>query len=562
MSTTRRFYLYLITLAALGVFASGVGQLISLILDITINAQSVQVGGRPFSLQQLSLGLAMMVIGGPLWYFFWRSIQRRVIENVEETGSALRKLYLNLVLTVSSLTTVAGAVESLTWLLSGALGADFAAGPLSAFIVAGVIWIYHWRVSEREGHPSPIARTLRRWYIYILSGFGLIWFAEALIEFISAGVLALPLWSGTLTQTGFWSNATQMAVSRTIFGGLVWYFHWFRMARNDVDSTLRQVYFYLLTVTGGAIAALVAATISAQRIITWALGGVTGSVSDYFRFIGWAIPTIVIATAMWGYHQRLVKEESAQFTERHQSAERVHLYLMSLIGLGTMAAGLIVLFGILLDLATGVTGRPITEGTGWWQSLLGLCLAMLAVGTPLWLYYWGKVLKRVEGGGVDEWRARSRRIFLYGVVIIAIGALIAVLVNIVYQVLNGLLQGHTDTILRESRWSLQVLIVAAPVLWYHWRIIRVDQKRGGEAIAAQKAVTLLTFDRTGTLASRIEGKLGYRIHLLHRVGTGEDPALSDEELAQIAAEIESAKVSRVMVMGTAGKFIVAPYQEK
>ncbi len=194
--------------------------------------------------------------------------------------------------------------------------------------------------------------------------------------------------------------------------------------------------------------------------------------------------------------------------------------------------------------------------------MLGLCLAMLAVGTPLWLYYWGRVLKRAEGGGVEEWRASSRRIFLYAVVVISIGILIADFVNIVYQVFNGILQGHADTIVRESSWSLQPLVVAAPLLWYHWRTIRVDQRRGAEAIATRRTVMLLTYDRTGALVSKIEGRLGYRVQVLHRVGVGEEAVITKEDLARIAAEIESAPASRVILIAIGGKFVVAPYQEK
>ncbi len=562
MSTTRRLYLYLITLVALSVLAGGVGQLIWLFLDTTIRTQTIQVGGRAFSYQQLSLGLAMTVIGGPLWFFFWRSIQRRVTGNTDETGAALRKFYLNLVLLVTSLTAIVGAASSLKWLLAGANRVDFAAGPLSSFIVAGVIWLYHCNISEAEGHPSPEARTLRRWYVYILSGFGLVWLAESLVEFISAGVLTLPLWGGTLVSAGFWNGSTQMAVTRIIFGGLAWYFHWFRMAKDDFESILRQVYFYLLTVSGGAIAALVAATITAQRIITWALGGVTGSVSGYFQFIGWAIPTMVIGAAIWSYHQRLVKEESAQLTERRQSAERVHHYLMSFIGLGTMTAGLILLFAVIINLVIGVAGKPITVGTGWWQSLLGLCLAMLVVGTPLWWYYWGRVLKRAEGGRIEEWRASSRRIFLYAVVVISIGTLIADFVNIVYQILNGVLQGHAGNIVRESRWSLQTLLVAAPVLWYHWRIIRTDQRRGAEVLAMRRTVTLLTYDRTGALASKIRERLGYQIRVLHRAGMGEEATITEEDLDRIATEVRSAPAPSVVLIAIEGKLVVVPYQEE
>jgi H+/Cl- antiporter ClcA len=114
VSSVRRVYFYLVTLITLGIFAGGVGTLLSLLFDITISAPSA-IGQPRFNQQQLSLGLAMLVIGGPLWFIFWRIVQRHVNGNAAETGATLRKFFLNFVLVVTSLTAVFAAQ---TFLLS------------------------------------------------------------------------------------------------------------------------------------------------------------------------------------------------------------------------------------------------------------------------------------------------------------------------------------------------------------------------------------------------------------------------------------------------------------
>lgn len=64
MNTIRRFWFYAITLVTLGIFAAGVGQLLTLLFDMTIKSSYLtQVGETAFNQQQLSLGLAMTVIG-------------------------------------------------------------------------------------------------------------------------------------------------------------------------------------------------------------------------------------------------------------------------------------------------------------------------------------------------------------------------------------------------------------------------------------------------------------------------------------------------------------------
>jgi len=66
--------------------------IISTPFDITIKgAYLTQVGKAAFNQQQLSLGLAMLVIGGVLWFLFWRSVQSHVNDNkkksVQQYGS-------------------------------------------------------------------------------------------------------------------------------------------------------------------------------------------------------------------------------------------------------------------------------------------------------------------------------------------------------------------------------------------------------------------------------------------------------------------------------------------
>jgi hypothetical protein len=565
MSVTRRIYFYLVTFVALVVFVIGISQLLTLLFDVTLRDSTlIQIGGEAYNMRQFSLGLAMIVIAGPLWFFFWRSIQKRVTGNLEEIGSAMRKLFLNLILLTTAFSGLGTASAFLKWLMDGVPLTRLPSGELATLIVSAGIWFYHWRVSEREGHPSPTAKTLRRWYVYILSGFGLVWLSIGIVVLISAAVLTLPVWTDTLISGQFWNDTTRMGISWILLGGATWYFHWFRMARGDIESVLRQVYFYLLAISGGAIATLVALTTTVYQVLKWIFGAVTVSAGQHFQFLGWSLSTILAGVAIWGYHRQLVQEEQAHMVERQLSAQRVHLYLMSFLGLGTLVTGLIYLFGILLGLIIGSVSTPAAGSPGGWKDSLSLCLALLMVGTPLWLYYWGKVLKLSETGGVEEWRARSRRIFLYIIVGAAIGTLIASLVNIVYQVLNGLLQGNFGVqVLRAIRWSLQTLIVAAPLLWYHWRIIRTDQHRGAEAMAVQKTVTLVASDRTGELASRLVEKLGYKIRVLYPVSPIEETALiSDEEIMQVVTNVQNAPSTTVLLVALGGRIIVLPYQEK
>lgn len=565
MNATRRIYSYLVALAALSVFAIGAGQLLALFFDVTLRSNAASVGGQAFGIRQLSLGLAMMVIAGPVWFFFWRAIQRRVTSHEEEIGAGMRKVFLNFVIAATAFAGLGAASGFLRWLMLGTPRDQFSSGDLATLIISAVVWVYHRWISEREGHPSAVARTLRRWYVYILSGFGLIWLSVGIVQLVSAAVLVMPVWADTLVRGNFWSDTTRMGISWLALGGVTWYYHWFRMAKGDFDSVLRQVYLYVLTISGGAIAALVALTTALYQTMKWLFGAVTVSAGHHFQFLGWSVVTVIVGIAIWGYHQQLVQEEQPQAGERRLSSQRVHYYLMSFLGLGTLVAGLIILFGILFGLIAYAVNPPAAGNAAWWKDQLALCLALLAVGAPLWLYFWSKTLQMADAGGIEERRARSRRIFLYVVVGAAIGTLIADLVNIVYQLLNGILQGtFGNRVLRNSLWSLQSLVVAAPLLWYHWQTIRADQRHGAEALAARKTITLLANDPDGQLAARIAGKMGQKVKALHAMGAwaGATATVSDDELERAAQEIESASAPLVLLIVTAGKISVYAYRER
>ena len=80
----------------------------------------------------------------------------------------------------------------------------------------------------------------------------------------------------------------------------------------------------------------------------------------------------------------------------------------------------------------------------------------------------------------------------------------------------------------------------------------------------RRNVTLLTGDRTGELAYRLEGKLGIKIHTLYQVGqTGEQlPGLPDEEIDRLVNEIQSSPGNKVILVDINGKVMVLPYQDK
>jgi len=211
-------------------FSSGVGILLGVIFNVVFRQPPV-VGAESFSKGMLSLGLAMLVIGGVLWFLFWRAIQRNVAGDPAEIGSGIRKFFLNLILVVSALMGLSAAVGFLKWLMAGARLNEFPSTGLATLIVTGVIWYYYWRLGEGEGQPSPEARTLRRWYVYILSGWGLVALAVGLVQLVNAAVLQLPVW-GAIISRPFWGSSVQGNIGWILMGGWLGVFTGFAWRRG------------------------------------------------------------------------------------------------------------------------------------------------------------------------------------------------------------------------------------------------------------------------------------------------------------------------------------------
>ena len=105
------------------------------------------------------------------------------------------------------------------------------------------------------------------------------------------------------------------------------------------------------------------------------------------------------------------------------------------------------------------------------------------------------------------------------------------------------------------------MIVALPLLAYHWQISRQDQRRGGESSDVRKIVTILSDSPPSELIERL-GNMSLSLRLLGYMGTQSAArSFSDEELAMIQAEIKASPGQKVMLVIHQGQYWVLPYKE-
>ena len=557
MNTMKRLYVYGVSFVALVVTANGTSLLIRYVLDL-VSDRRIAGGAN----EQLSLGVAMIVIGGPLWAVHWTMARRQVDREPQEAAAVLRKLYLYGVMFVAALVTFGSVVALLRWVFGGD---TFDPRWIGQIVAWGTVWAYHWQVERHEGLPSAGGLTLRRWYGYITSLYGLGVMAAGI-----AGLLAVLLGGiyDALADVPFViSGAGVSAVSlrdplaAVIVGGAWWAFHWLYFSRGDVESTLRQVYLYIFAFLGGALTVLFSVGGLVNGLLRWLLG-VPGlsEAAVHFRLIADLLPATLVGAALLAYHWQVVREDSQRMAVRIPGARRSFGYAMSAMGLGAMVVATPMLIGLVIGLLIPAA-RETLAGTDAWRGLLAIALTLLIIGAPLWFWSWPRIQQQVATLGIDERTATSRRIYVYGVMGVLALAALGSSIGFLTLLLTDLLSGDLSLdFLRNGKWLLGVIATAGALLPYHWQVLREDQEAGAEAAPIRKSVTLLVGEGADELISRLEKALGTRIRTMRVVAPeGAVPALSDAQIAELVSRVRDAPSDRVMLIAAEDGVTAYPY---
>jgi hypothetical protein len=250
-----------------------------------------------------------------------------------------------------------------------------------------------------------------------------------------------------------------------------------------------------------------------------------------------------------------------------RAASRVYRYLVSALGLGTLASGLVMLFALVLALLVSEAREPISGGD-WWRGPLALVITFMIVGTPLWTYHWFGV-QRQALDIPEERTALSRRVFLYlifGVaILVALGNLSAVLFMFFQTALEGRLSLE---VLRDAKWSLGMLLTAGAISVYYWLVLQEDRQalapleKVAPAQPVRKRVIALASETAEPLVRRLESSLGYPVNLWRLLDSDAlPPSLTDEELQDIQQSIARAPSSHVLLTIDASGVRVLPYRE-
>jgi Domain of unknown function (DUF5671) len=500
----RRLYLYLVSAAGLGLLAAGLALLGTTVLLFVFNDPSAQD-----SRTQLAGFTAMTLVALPVWGVHFWFARRFAMRDPDERASAIRRLYLYL----ACLATAIGAMVALaitasdvlrplidTCTVVGSVPAGKGFGPqrfcsanrdwLATSQAAWValvfiaIWAFHFRIAARDRAAvgeSGASATLRRWYMYVVLLVGLLVMlngAASLIEIAWLKAVRSSLGDGFYMgdPAGFF-----------LAGLLVWGFHARTIAQNHVaddrNSTLRALQGFV------AVAVSIAtALVGASQILYYALarslgvdhpGGVGNDVLGALAAPGSQV--VVYGLAWFLVRRRLVQDASVHEADRQAGIRRLYTNLAALVSLAAWAVGA---GGLLWTLAEQAEAPIIGVTPGGWKDPVSLWVTLLIVGAAVWVAHWR------QAPWAGDRQSLSRRLYVWAALLASVLVILGAGVGMLTALLRQVFSAHPrldDTSNLDFGHYLAVIIVAAVVGAYHWRVLRADaaaRPTAGRALGA------------------------------------------------------------------------------
>jgi hypothetical protein len=320
----RRLYRYLWLLYSLLMAVFGAQQLIRFIFFVP--SQVVGIVGRATFVN----GLALLLVGTPIWLYTWRLCQTALSEPGERT-STLRLAVLYLLALGAVIAVLAAGGNLLFHIFNRLLGegsswTDFIqsiGGPLSIGIPLAAVWAYYggWLSRHIDSVAEGTQReALKRPYFYILSLIGLV------AAFIGAALLIrliIDLGLGReFVGNGFVRERAAGALATLLVGLPLWLASWLpneRQARAEGESGLharrsivRRAYLYLAlfaSVIGGMAAAVALVFQLLSALLT---GNAPG---DFLSTVLNSLQLLVLFVIVLLYHLAALRRDGASKAE-------------------------------------------------------------------------------------------------------------------------------------------------------------------------------------------------------------------------------------------------------
>ncbi|MEO8354925.1 MAG: DUF5671 domain-containing protein [Chloroflexota bacterium] len=319
-SDVRRFYRYIWMLYGLLMTIFGAQQILRFLFYVPGDVLGEL--GREVVVN----GIALLVVGTPIWVYSWRVIQDSLADP-DEMGSTLRLGILYLLSLGGVITVITAAWMLVSTILNLLLGQDTTfrqfiqeiGGPISIGLPLGLVWAYygHWLSRHIAAAGDKVRQAgMKRLYNYILSFIGLV------VAFVGVGAL-LSFMIDILTEFGmaFTDSLRENLVtslSSLIVGIPLWLVMWRpmqaeAMAEGELGdharrSVLRKTYLYL-ALFASVIGGMATAVALVYQLLRVALTGDAGS--DFVNILLNLAQLLFLFVVVMMYHLNVLRTDGA-----------------------------------------------------------------------------------------------------------------------------------------------------------------------------------------------------------------------------------------------------------
>jgi hypothetical protein len=320
----RRLYRYIWMLYGLLMTAFGAQQILRFL--IYIPGDLLGEMGR----EVLVNGVALLVVGTPVWVYSWRVIQDSLIDPAE-MGSNLRLGILYILALGGVITVVTTSSMFVNVLVTRLFGADWTAqyfvhqigGPISIGVPLGMVWAYYgyWLNRHIETIGDKVRQAgMNRLYNYILAFIGLV------VSFIGVTTLVRFIIDVTTSKAFLMSDANRSniatAISLLAVGLPLWLMTWRPMQAEALTqgemgdharrSILRKTYLYL-ALFASVIGGMATAVGLVYQLIRVALTGDAGS--DFVNTLLNLIQLLFLFVVVLIYHLNVLRADGASMAD-------------------------------------------------------------------------------------------------------------------------------------------------------------------------------------------------------------------------------------------------------
>lgn len=527
----RRVFQYPLLYGLLVVVATGLSGLLGRLLERDLLVAGDEAG--------LARDLAFVVVGAPLFVGLALWSRRRFAES-DEAGSLGWAFYV----TAASLTSLVVAMVAFGQVLRWVAGLEaYDGGALARFVVWGALWGAHWWVDARTTPPQHAQ-------VHHLGGslIGLVTAATGLGG-VLAGALRILLGLDVAVVGGGDRPLLEGLVVLAV-GAPVWFVYWVRSAAHSERDQLWLGYVLLAGVAGGLVTAIVAASTLVHSALVWLVGEPgSATAAEHFDAAPDAAAAAAVGVLVWWYHQETLGEGAP--VARRTEVRRVYEYLMAGIGLLASAVGLMMVIAAIVE---ALAGRAFVGGEA--VNTLLAALTLLAVGGPVWWFYWRRVQAVTRGAPAEELTSPTRRGYLF--LLFGVGGLAAVVALIVgvYFLFEGVVEGTFGAeTFRRMRFPIGVLLTTGAVAAYHWSVYRTDREHAPAEVEAQGPRFVLL---VGPADREIATAVAHRTHGRVQAWSRTDDGLPTWSVDDVMTALAGTTAEEVMVLSGADGLRVIP----